>query len=108
MSDTSLIGELYLGDGVIANGEAIVPAKAILNGRFDGLLNASEIDVQAQAIVSGTIRADVITVAGELRRSFQATDTLSIKSSGVVKGTIRYGKLEMAKGGELVGKIIKI
>jgi len=38
----------------------------------------------------------------------QATDTLSIGSTGVVSGDISYGTLEVAKGGELLGAMKQI
>jgi len=42
MSDIqTAAGELFLGDGVIVNGFAIVPGKATLNGKFDGALDLS-------------------------------------------------------------------
>jgi len=35
----------------------------------------------------------------------QAADLLTIGSTGVVRGDVRYGKLEVAKGGELLGSM---
>jgi len=36
---------LYVGEGVVANGIAIVPGSAVVNGRFDGAIEAKEIDI---------------------------------------------------------------
>jgi cytoskeletal protein CcmA (bactofilin family) len=106
MSDIqTTAGELFLGDGVIVNGFAIVPGKATLNGQFEGALTAKEIEIQSRGIVNGTIQAEVITVDGQFNNSIQATDVLTVGSSGVVKGDISYGKLVVTKGAELDGVI---
>ena len=101
-------GELFLGLGVIVKGVASVPGKATLNGKFDGALTAKKIEIQSRGIVNGTIQAEVITVDGQFNNSIQATDVLTIGSSGVVKGDISYGELVVAKGAELDGVIKRI
>jgi cytoskeletal protein CcmA (bactofilin family) len=59
--------------------------------------------VQAKGVVSGTTQAATIVVSGKVNDVVQAADTLSIGSRGIVSGDIRYGNLEVAKGGELLG-----
>jgi cytoskeletal protein CcmA (bactofilin family) len=44
-------------------------------------------------------------VVGKINNVVQATDTLSIGSTGMVSGDISYGKLEVDKGGELLGSM---
>jgi cytoskeletal protein CcmA (bactofilin family) len=109
MTDTNNpIGDLYVGAGVIAHCVAIVPGRAVVNGQFDGAIDAKEIEVQAKGIVSGTIQATTIAVSGKINDVVQAADTLSIGNSGIVSGDIRYGNLEVAKGGELLGSMTQI
>ena len=109
MTDTNNpIGDFYVGEGVIANCVAIVPGRAVVNGQFDGAIDAKEIEVQAKGIVSGATQAATIAVTGKINDVVQATDTLSIGSTGVVSGDISYGKLEVAKGGELLGAMKQI
>ncbi len=105
MDNSTEFGNLFLGNGVVANGVAMVPGSAVLNGQFDGALNAKIIEVQQQGILSGTTQAASISVAGKLNNSIEATDVLTIANSGVVSGDIAYGKLEIAKGGQLLGTI---
>jgi len=101
-------GELFLGEGVIVNGFAIVPGKAVLNGQFEGALTAKEIEIQSRGIVNGTIQAEVITVEGKLNKTIKATDVLAIGSLGIVKGDISYGELIVTKGAELEGVMKRI
>jgi cytoskeletal protein CcmA (bactofilin family) len=103
MDNSSKIGDLYIGSGVVAHCVAIVPGRAVVNGRLDGAIDAQAIDVQEKGIVSGTTQAATIAVAGTINDTIHAADTLAVGSTGMVSGTISYGKLEVAKGGELLG-----
>jgi cytoskeletal protein CcmA (bactofilin family) len=106
MNDIKLpVGNLYVGEGVVASGIAIVPGSAVVNGRFDGAIEAKEIDIQGNGELSGTTQAASITVTGKLNDVVQAADLLAIGSTGVVTGDVRYGNLEVAKGGELLGSM---
>jgi len=96
-------GDLYVGEGVIVNCVAQVPGRAVVDGQFDGGIDAKEIEVQVNGVVSGVTQAANISVTGKINDVVQATDTLSIGSTGVVSGDISYGNLEVAKGGELLG-----
>lgn len=87
----------------MATGIAIVPGSAVVNGHFEGQIEAKEIDVQSKGELSGITQATNITVTGKINDVVQAAETLSIGSTGVVTGDISYGKLEVAKGGELLG-----
>ena len=109
MTDTAaLVGNLYIGEGVVATGIAIVLGSAVLNGHFDGEIEAKEVDVQSKGELSGITQATNITFSGKINDVVQAADTLSIGSTGVVTGDISYGKLEVAKGGELMGAMKQI
>jgi cytoskeletal protein CcmA (bactofilin family) len=105
---TNPIGDLFVGEGVIAHCVALMPGRAVVNGQFDGAIDAKEIEVQVKGIISGTTQAATIAVTGKINDVVQATDTLSVGSTGVVSGDISYGKLEVAKGGELLGAMKQI
>lgn len=108
MNESQAIGELYIGSGVIANGVARVPSRAVVNGQFTGEMSARTIEVQPSGSISGETQAALIAVEGKIDKTVAATDTLSIGSTGVVSGDISYGKLEVAKGGELLGAMKQI
>lgn len=106
--EMTTFGNFYVGEGVVAKGVAIVPNSAEVNGHFDGALTAKEITVQSKGNLSGTTQAANISVIGKVNDVVHATDTLNIGSTGVVSGDIRYGNLEVAKGGELLGSMKQI
>ncbi|MFZ4693172.1 MAG: bactofilin family protein [Burkholderiaceae bacterium] len=107
MSDNETKGDLFLGKGVLAHCVAFVPGRAVVNGKFDGAIDAKELDVQVDGVVSGTTQASAISVSGQLNNSVHATNTLVIGSTGRVRGDISYGNLEIARGGEILGEMKK-
>ena len=107
MSDNETKGDLFLGKGVFDHCVALVPGRAVVNGKFDGAIDAKELDVQEDGVVSGTTQAAAISVSGQLNNSVHATNTLVIGSTGRVRGDISYGNLEIAKGGEILGEMKK-
>ena len=66
-----------MGEGVLANSIANVPGRAVVNGQLNGAIN------------------DVV----------RAVDAPRIASTGMARGNISYGNLEVEKGDELLGKI---
>ena len=51
MTDTkNSNGDLYVGEGVIVNAVAQVPGRAVVNGQFDGGIDAKEIEVQGAEV----------------------------------------------------------
>ena len=101
-------GSLYIGEGVVAHGVAIVPGQAVINGEFHGTMDANDVQIRARGIVSVTTNAELITVDGQINDTVQATNTLTIGNNGTVSGDISYGSLEIAKGGELIGSLTHI
>jgi cytoskeletal protein CcmA (bactofilin family) len=108
MTDLTIAGTLYVGEGVTAQCKATVPGEAIINGKFSGVLQATGLQVLSQGVVSGTTSADVARIDGQINDELLVTDTLSIGAKGVAAGNILYGRIEVAKGGELRGKLSKI
>jgi cytoskeletal protein CcmA (bactofilin family) len=103
MSDNKILGELYVGHGVVAHGVALVPGRAVINGKYDGVIDSKELEIHSDGVVSGTTQAVAISVFGLLNDSVNATSTLFIGSTGQVNGDISYGELEIAKGGKIFG-----
>jgi hypothetical protein len=45
MTDLTIAGTLYVGEGVTAECKATVPGEAIINGKFSGVLQANGLQV---------------------------------------------------------------
>lgn len=97
--------DLTIGEGVSFTGEVYVPGKALINGRFSGVMTADELVVYPSGFVSGTIKSRTIQVSGKLEDEVHCAELLKIDASGKVSGRVRYGHLEIQRGGSMLGEV---
>lgn len=107
MSDQNQNGCLTIGEGVTLSGKLSVPDIAFISGTVDGELSAREILIGATGIVKGKVTADVIDVRGELHLEVVSRKSLLIRSTGKISGSISYVELEIEKGGDIEGTMVK-
>lgn len=105
LPNISKSNDLIVHKGVCFSGSAMVPNRAIINGIFDGELNAREVVVEADGQVSGTILATDVDVKGVLRSTTTCSNLLTIRATGFIKGTIEYGELSIERGGKFAGNM---
>ena len=84
--DSTKEGNIHVGSGVSVNGEINAPNEVVVNGKHTGKIAAGGSESH-----------------WEIR-----SRTLSVSSSGVAKGEIRYKDLEIALGGKISGTIAEM
>jgi cytoskeletal protein CcmA (bactofilin family) len=107
MSDQNQNGCLTIGEGVSLSGNFKVPDIAFISGTVDGELSAREILIGATGVVKGKVSADIIDVRGEIHQEVVSKKSLLIRSTGKVSGNITYVELEIEKGGDIQGTMVK-
>ncbi|WP_162305847.1 bactofilin family protein [Oleisolibacter albus] len=55
--------------------------------------------------VEGTAKVESMRVSGRATGTLEITGTLSVGETGVVDGTIRYGRIAIADGGSVTGTL---
>lgn len=108
MAQENQNGCLIVGEGVTLSGKFSVPDVASVSGRIDGELSAREIIVGSSGVLNGKITADVMDVRGEVHQDLVSNKSLLIRSTGRVTGSISYVELEIEKGGDIHGTLIKL
>ena len=98
-------GNLFVGNGVIANGKIFAPGEVIIDGQMSGEITADKISVGKTGRLTANAEANYVDVSGEVTQKTVANISLCIQSSGVVSGEVSYGDLEIMKGGEIIGTI---
>lgn len=94
-------GVFVLGEGAVLKGEVKSGRRVEVWGYLEGGINASEVVVQEGGKVFGSVRSDSAEIRGMLQGDARIQQLISIKSTGVASGTIKYGRLSMEEGGEL-------
>ncbi len=107
MADNNQNGCLTVGEGVKLTGNFVVPDIASISGTIEGELTAREILVGSTGILKGKVTADVVDVRGEIHDNLTANKSLFIRSTGKVIGTVQYAEIEIEKGGDLQGNLLK-
>ena len=74
-------------------------------GKFKGDVNVQgDLTIEAGAKLTGAVRADRVTIAGELEGNVEQASLVELQQSGVVMGDVKAGSLTVAAGARLRGQ----
>ena len=97
---------LIVGPDVKLKGAQILDCDTlIVEGRVEATMDSRLIRIAENGSFVGTVSIDVAEIHGHFEGELTARSQLIIHSTGRVSGTIRFGKLVVAEGGELNGEI---
>jgi len=78
----------------------------VVEGRVEAVLSDSRaIEVSATGVFKGKAQIESAEISGVFEGELVTTDKLIIHSTGRVYGSIRYGQIEIARGGIIAGQI---
>jgi cytoskeletal protein CcmA (bactofilin family) len=77
----------------------------VVEGRVEASMDSRVIQIAENGVFSGTVSIDVAEIRGRFEGELTARKQLVIYSTGKVCGQIRYGKIRIEEGGELVGDV---
>jgi cytoskeletal protein CcmA (bactofilin family) len=80
----------------------------IVEGQVEATVNSKAMQIAKPGTLKGTAVIDVAEVDGEFTGELTAHTKLVVHGTGRVSGTIRYGRLIVADGGELTGDVRRI
>lgn len=74
-------------------------------GRFKGDVNVQgDLTIEAGAKLTGSVRADKVTIAGELEGNIEQATLVDLMHTAVVVGDLKAGSLTVAAGARLRGQ----
>lgn len=103
MSDTQ--GVLIIGPDAVLNGEISQGRRVEVFGVLEGGVSAGDIIVHPGGHLSGKIVSNAADIRGDLQGDVRVHNLISIRSTGNVMGTVKYGRLAMEEGGELAAQV---
>ncbi len=77
----------------------------VVEGRVEATMVSREIQISETGSFSGKVDVDVAEIRGAFQGEMTARRRLVIHASGRVNGKIRYGKVNVAEGGEMSGDV---
>jgi cytoskeletal protein CcmA (bactofilin family) len=77
----------------------------VIEGQVEATVHSKVMQIAKPGTLKGTAMIDVAEVNGEFTGELTARSRLVVHGTGRVSGTIRYGKLIVAEGGEVSGDV---
>jgi cytoskeletal protein CcmA (bactofilin family) len=75
-------------------------------GRFKGDVNVQgNLTIEVGAKLTGGVRANTVTIAGELEGNIDAASRVELLDSGVLNGDLKAGSLIVAAGSRMRGQV---
>lgn len=108
MSESNTDGCLIVGAGVSITGKINLPAKLTVDGQLDGEISAHEVSVGEKGKITGKLVAAIADVRGELIDSISVSETLILRSTARVRGTVTYNALQIEQGAIVEGTLNRI
>ncbi len=98
---------MSVGPGIQLKGEISECATLIVEGDVDATLDGKALEIVQRGVFCGTARVESADIQGRFEGDLTVSGLLSVENGGTVSGKLRYGRLEVAMGGDLSGEISK-
>ncbi len=101
--------KLFIGVNIKLKGVEISDCDVlVIEGQVDATVHSKLMQIARPGTLHGTALIDVAEIHGEFVGELTARTRLVVHGTGRVSGTIRYGKLIIAEGGELSGDVKRL
>jgi cytoskeletal protein CcmA (bactofilin family) len=98
--------KLIVGRDISLNGEIRTCDTLVVEGRVEAVLqDCKNIEIMAPGEFKGAAEVDVADISGQFNGDLTARSRLIVRTGGKVLGKIRYGQLEVERGGVLSGEV---
>ena len=93
-----------IGRGTVIEGTVRVTGRVQVDGMIEGtLLAEGPVSVGPNGSILGEVVAHELTVGGKVEGKVSVQENLHIAPNGVARGEVRYGSLQVDRGGVLDG-----
>jgi cytoskeletal protein CcmA (bactofilin family) len=97
---------LIVGQGIVLKGEVSACDRLVVEGRVEVSLNDSDVIVIAEGgEYRGNAHINEADISGKFEGSLTVRKRLIVRATGQVNGEIRYGELEVERGGRMSGDL---
>ena len=101
--------KLFIGVNIKLKGVEISDCDVlVIEGHVEATVHSKVMQIDQPGTLTGTALIDVAEIHGEFSGDLTARTRLVIHGTGRCSGTIRYGKLIVAEGGELTGDVKRL
>src|SRR5689334_2932805 len=107
LSDTDSGKRLTVGPGISLSGEITACDRLVVQGSVQVTLNETRaIEItESGRFTNGKAEVEEAEISGVYEGDLTVRNRLLIRSTGQVKGNVRYGEIEVERGGRITGSI---
>ncbi len=105
MRPTNSAAPSIIGSDIKIIGNISTPGEIHLDGIIEGDIDCGTLTVGEHGIVTGTIKADSVTLRGTVEGKLKAK-TAHLEATAKVNGDVTYGTMTMEAGVQVDGKLI--
>lgn len=96
--------KLIVGKQIVLSGEIKACEKLIVEGRVEAALtDCHSIAIMPEGLFKGSASIDVADISGRFDGDLIVRDRLILRSTGHIAGNVRYGQVEIERGGVIAG-----
>ena len=97
---------LIVGREITLTGEIRTCDRLVVEGHVEAsLADSRTMEISESGSLKGCAQVDTADVSGHLEGEITVRNRLTVRSTGRIIGTIRYGQLEIERGGVLIGTL---
>ena len=101
--------KLFVGVNIKLKGVEITDCDSlVIEGQVEATVHSKAMEIAKPGTLKGNAQIDVAEIHGEFVGELTARTRLVVHGTGRVTGTIRYGKLIVAEGGEITGDVKRL
>ena len=99
--------KLIIGREIVLSGEISACEKLIVEGCVETstIKDCRKIEIAEGGIFKGDAEIEIAEIAGHFEGTILATNILLVRSTGIIKGTIRAERIEIERGGKISGHV---
>jgi len=97
---------LHVGREIVLTGEIKACERLVVEGRVEAALSDIRIiEIAETGVLKGTAQIESADIAGRFEGDLVVQNRLQIRATGRVSGNVRYGSIEIERGGTIAGQI---
>lgn len=92
--------------GTVTRGNLVTSGSVRLDGRFDGRLICSRLEVTSDGYVNGYVSAREVVISGQVVGRLEAR-SVTLTDGAFVEGDVRYASIALDGGATMTGKAVR-
>ena len=101
--------KLVVGRDISLSGEIKACEKLIVEGQVSAnLKDCTVLEISASGLYEGAAQVDRAEISGRFEGDLTVKGSLTLRATGRVSGKLRYGDMEIERGGKIIGTLEEI